>query len=156
MILFKQNINPTSKAALATMGYKQKKNRSVLAVAVIFAVVVFAWGFVLLSNASAGTGTSALVHDGDGGTTKLSLAEDTTKTFTTSYGTNTVVVKNGEVRVESADCDNQDCVHQGTISTADKQIICLPHKLWIEIVSDEGKSGSMDTSKADSFDASSR
>ena len=156
MILKKQNINPTSKAALATMDYKQKKNRSVLAVAVILAIVVFAWGFVLLSSASAGTGSSAIVHDGDGGTTKLSLAEDTAKTFTTSYGTNTVVVKNGEVHVESADCDNQDCVHQGTISTAGKQIICLPHKLWIEIVSDEGESGSMDTSKAGSFDASSR
>ncbi len=156
MILSKRNINPTSKAALATMGYKQKKNRSVLAVAVILAIVVFAWGFVLLSSASAGTGTSALVHDGDGGVTQLSLAEDTTKTFTTSYGTNTVVVKNGGVHVESADCDNQDCVHQGAISTADKQIICLPHKLWIEIVSENGESGSMDTSKADSFDTSSR
>ncbi len=156
MILNKHNINPTSKAALATMGYKQKKNRSVLAVAIILAIVVFAWGFVLLSSASAGTGTSAIVHDGDGGTTKLSLTENTTKTLTTSYGTNTVVVSNGEICVESADCDNQDCVHQGTISTADKQIICLPHKLWIEIVSDEGESGSMDASKAGRFDASSR
>ena len=156
MLLNKRNVNPTSRAALATTSYKQKKNRSVLAVGIILTIVLFAWGFVLLSSASAGTGSSALVHDGDGGVTRLSLAEDTTKTFTTSYGTNTVVVSNGEVHVESADCDNQDCVHQGSISTADKQIICLPHKLWIEIVSDEGISGSMDTSKAGSFDTNSR
>ncbi len=156
MHLNKRHINPTSQAAAATMTHKQKNNHSVIIVGAIFAIVLFAWGFVLLSNASAGNAKKAIVHDGDGGTTELSLNKDTTRTFTTSHGSNTVVVEKGQVYVESSDCDNQDCVHQGAISTPNKQIICLPHELWIEIVADGEESSSMDTAKADSFDANSR
>ena len=49
-------------------------------------------------------------------------------------GTNTVQVERGRIRVAEADCPDQVCVRQGWISDGTVPIICLPHKLVIEIV----------------------
>jgi len=53
----------------------------------------------------------------------------------TDAGRNTIQVKNGEVQVSDADCPNHDCVNQGAISKAGQQIVCLPHKLTVDISS---------------------
>lgn len=49
-------------------------------------------------------------------------------------GSNTVLVEPGRVRVSQADCPDQICVEQGYISDGTVPIVCLPHKLVIEIV----------------------
>ena len=38
-----------------------------------------------------------------------------------------------------ANCHNQDCVKQGKINDMSKSIICLPHKVVVEIQSDDRK-----------------
>jgi len=48
-------------------------------------------------------------------------------------GTNTVVIKDGEVFVEKATCKNQVCVKSGKISKKGESIICLPNKVVVEI-----------------------
>lgn len=100
------------------------------AVVLAVALGVFAWGKI------AG-GAYAVIHDGDGGETKLALSVDEELTITTSKGTNVVAVRNGKVSVVEADCPNHDCMRQGEIDSAGQQIICLPHELWIEVVSDD-------------------
>lgn len=52
-------------------------------------------------------------------------------------GSNTVLVEQGRIRVEEADCPDQVCVKQGWISDGATPIVCLPHKLMIEIVGGE-------------------
>lgn len=63
-------------------------------------------------------------------------------TFTHSDGSwNVLHVTPTGIRMDSADCSTQDCVHQGT-ATIDNyefrplggQIICLPHKLIVELI----------------------
>ena len=49
-------------------------------------------------------------------------------------GTNTVQVEKGRIRILEADCPDQVCVNQGWISSGAVPIICLPHRLIIEIV----------------------
>ena len=120
------------------------------AFAVLLACAVFALPG-LMGNASDGDNASdggdrVLVHDGDGNVHELSLSEDSTMTVETSLGTNVVEVKDGAVYVSAADCDNHDCMRQGKIDAPGKQIICLPHKLWIEIVSAGDEGGQMDES----------
>ena len=57
--------------------------------------------------------------------------------------TNTVVIKNGEVFMKSADCPDQICVHQGHKSKNGESITCLPNKVFVEV---RGKSkSSVDT-----------
>lgn len=91
-----------------------------------------------------GLGAVALVHDGDGAVHELPLDRDATLAVETSLGSNTVVVEGGSVRVAEADCPHGDCMRQVPISHPGEQIICLPHKLWIEIVASGGEAGEMD------------
>ena len=53
-------------------------------------------------------------------------------------GSNTVVVEKGRICISEADCPDQVCVNRGWISDGTVPIICLPHKLMIEIVGGEG------------------
>ena len=48
-------------------------------------------------------------------------------------GSNTVEVAPGKIRVSQADCPDQVCVKQGFIADGTVPIVCLPHKLIIEI-----------------------
>lgn len=50
------------------------------------------------------------------------------------FGANTILVEPGRIRVSQADCPDQVCVNQGFISDGTVPIVCLPHKLIIEIV----------------------
>lgn len=51
----------------------------------------------------------------------------------TEFGRNTVHVEHGAISVTDADCPDLICVHQGRISTDALPIVCLPHRLVIEI-----------------------
>lgn len=46
---------------------------------------------------------------------------------------NVMDIRDGQVSVTSATCPDQICVHQGAISAKGETIVCLPHKLVIEI-----------------------
>lgn len=54
-------------------------------------------------------------------------------------GTNTVQVERGRIRVSGADCPDQICVGQGWISNVGLPIVCLPHRLMIEITGGGGE-----------------
>ena len=57
------------------------------------------------------------------------------ETFTVEgpAGTNTIEVEPGRIRVQSADCPDQICVHQGWIDHGVTPIVCLPTKLVITL-----------------------
>lgn len=127
------------------------KNPNVLVAIIIAAVVVIgciAW-FTWQGSQTATVDNTlvARVHDGDGGTTELPLSQDGTRTITTKLGTNVIEVADGAVHVDSATCSNKDCMRQGAISQQRQQIICLPNKLWIEIVHEGDADGKMDAAK---------
>jgi hypothetical protein len=79
---------------------------------------------------------TAVVHNDSGIVCELPLSTDTTYEVTSELGANTVVVEGGEVYVAEADCPGHDCMSQGRISDTSQTIVCLPHKMWIEITSD--------------------
>ena len=57
-------------------------------------------------------------------------------------GRNLISVEQGRIRVSEADCPDQICVDQGWISDGTVPIVCLPHRLMIQIVGgDEGLDG---------------
>ena len=51
----------------------------------------------------------------------------------TEYGYNEMTIKDGKAGVTASDCKNQVCVHSMAISQNGQSIICLPHKLIIQI-----------------------
>jgi hypothetical protein len=48
-------------------------------------------------------------------------------------GSNRIVVRDGEVFVESAPCANQICVKTGTVSRPGQWIACLPNRVFVAV-----------------------
>ncbi|GGM36533.1 hypothetical protein GCM10011351_23300 [Paraliobacillus quinghaiensis] len=46
---------------------------------------------------------------------------------------NTIEVVDGRIRIKSATCPDQVCVRTGYISEPGETIVCLPHKLIVEV-----------------------
>ena len=64
----------------------------------------------------------------------LPLDEDTTLTVGGKQGDyNVVEIKDGEVRMTEADCRDQICVNHKAIHYNNESIVCLPHKVTVEI-----------------------
>ena len=50
---------------------------------------------------------------------------------------NTIEIRDRQIRVLSADCPDQTCVHMGWLKSASMPIVCLPHKLVVEFTDDD-------------------
>lgn len=48
---------------------------------------------------------------------------------------NTLQIKNHKIKMIQATCPDKLCIKQGAISKKGQSIICLPHKLIIEVIS---------------------
>lgn len=127
---------------------------NILAVLFIAAVLFGSSALCFASVLPAGSGGTfaAVVHASDGQVYELPLEVDTTLEVCTDEGSNTVTVSEGRVFMQEADCDGHDCMYQGYLSAPGGQIICLPHKLWIEVV----ETGSQDAQSEDGLDVISR
>lgn len=104
--------------------------------AVLFAVIaLLAAGFYFLYPAGGMGQTAAIYVDGElYDTVDLSaVAVPYEFTVETEYGYNTVRVSPGAIEVAEADCSEQVCVNQGTITDGLIPITCLPHHMVIRI-----------------------
>ena len=52
----------------------------------------------------------------------------------TDKGYNIIHIHNGKVVVEESDCSNQLCVRKGVIEEPGEIIVCLPHKVVVQII----------------------
>lgn len=64
----------------------------------------------------------------------FSLEEDYEYQVITDMGNNLIVIKDGVVDVTAADCPDRVCANHVPIKNVGETIICLPHKLVVEIV----------------------
>ncbi len=60
----------------------------------------------------------------------ISLSQDGEYRIDSDNGWNVIIVESGTVRVASASCVNQDCVHRGA-ANGGAPIVCLPNRLVI-------------------------
>lgn len=63
--------------------------------------------------------------------------------ITSARGTNTILVEPGRICMLSADCDDQICVHAGWLSDRAAPIVCLPHRIVIELDGAPAQAGSV-------------
>lgn len=61
------------------------------------------------------------------------LSEDQTFEISTEKGKNTVTIKGGKVTVSEADCPDKYCVNHVAVDSTGETIVCLPHRVIIEI-----------------------
>lgn len=65
------------------------------------------------------------------------LTEELAYEIQTKEGINHLEIKDGSARIISADCSNQVCVQSKAIRYANETIVCLPHKVKIQIEGEE-------------------
>ena len=65
-----------------------------------------------------------------------SIDNDKTIEVVTEYGKNVIEIKNKKVSITYADCPDKYCVSHVSITDSYQTIVCLPHRLAIEIVGD--------------------
>ena len=109
---------------------------------IIIAVLIFAAGIagsIVVLNAPK---KNTVIIKSDGKilyTLDLSREPDRTFEIKTDRGENTVEIKDGKIRVLSADCPDKTCVRMGWLESSTMPIVCLPHKLVIEFAdADDG------------------
>lgn len=61
------------------------------------------------------------------------MYEDTVVDIDEPLGHNTLVISDGQACISEADCPDQYCVRHRAVSKTGETIICLPHKLVVEI-----------------------
>lgn len=107
-----------------------KKGDILLSVAILVAAAGLFW-FNILSGSN---GERVRVTVDGSVYAELLLSGEHTETVKTEYGTNVLVIKNGSVSVAEADCPDGYCKSHVAISSSGETIVCLPHRLVVEIV----------------------
>lgn len=119
---------------------KNKIRNDVILAAVI---VIIAVAGLLFINGTRVEGNRVVVKINGVETQSYSLSENTEfeiKTGKNNSNYNIVVIENGKVRVTEADCPDGICEDYSPISYVGETIICLPHKVVIEIIGDNTNS----------------
>lgn len=118
------------------MNMKSSKTWIVIFAAVL---VICAAAFLLLKG-SGGHGTVAVIRVDGEIYEKINL--DTVAVaydmeIKTEFGYNKLHIEHDGISVTEADCRDHICMDQGKISQAGVPIVCLPHRLTIEIEGDD-------------------
>ena len=111
----------------------QKGDIAAIALVLCMAAAVFAC-FLPGGNSE---GAAAEVYCEDELVRVVSLDEDQMFTLTGDYS-NTITVRDGKIAVTESDCPGGDCVSCGWSDSAGRSIVCLPNRLEIRIVGDDG------------------
>lgn len=108
-----------------------KKIRNDILLVVIVLVVALSV-FALFKN-TLKSGKTAVVKVNNEVVFSADLGEDCSQKIATENGYNIIEIKNGVVRVKEADCRDKICVNHRPIGKTGETVVCLPHKLVVEI-----------------------
>lgn len=119
------------------MNDKIRLKRDIILVLVMLAVAMMA--LLIINYGVKKKGTYAVVKVDGQELYKLELDKDTTVDVAGYQGgLNRIEVKAGKVSMTEADCPDELCVKTGKISRTGETIVCLPHRVVIEIKSTQG------------------
>lgn len=111
-----------------------KKNNRIWAAALAAACILCLAAFFLLRASGGGTIAVITIDGEEYERIDLSKVQESYRLeIRTEYGYNCVLVEPGSIRVTEADCPDGVCVRQGAITNGGVPIVCMPHRLVIEI-----------------------
>ena len=125
------------------MNKKLSKNRK-LKNDVVLAVVItlLATAGLLLFNLLKTQGDYVSVKINGEEKYRYSLSENVDTVIYTGENNNQenrLIIENNQAYIISADCPDKICVGHRPVSNVNESIVCLPHKVVVEIVSDEAE-----------------
>lgn len=130
MLLY--NVSVTNKRSKA-LDNKVRLKRDIILV--LSMVIIAAAAFLIINFAVKKDGSYAVIKV-DGSVIKtldLNSGETTIEVNGYQGGVNKVVINDGKVSMTEADCPDELCVKTGKISRVGETIVCLPHRVVVEI-----------------------
>lgn len=112
---------------------KRRKNDLILILAALLLAAAL-WGALAVFRSE---GAYALVTVNGEEYGRYALDKDTQQSIISGEHSNLLVISEGGARISEADCPDKLCVNQGEIRYSGQSIICLPHKVVVEIVGGE-------------------
>lgn len=107
-----------------------KKNDIILILGILAAAAaVFCWSFFQQRE----EGARAVVYLEGEAIASYSLEEEGEYEIRSEKGINRLVIRNGSADMTEADCPDGLCVKQHSIRKTGETIVCLPHKVVVEI-----------------------
>lgn len=117
------------------MNKSRKSRNDIILVAVI--LLIAAAGLLLVSlNREAGAYATVKIDGVQ--TASYPLSEDITVEITSGENgefSNTLVIEKGKAYISQADCPDKICAGHRAVSYTGETIVCLPHKVIVEITS---------------------
>ena len=119
----------------------KKKDIIMIAAMLLAALVLY-----LISQVSLGAEASTIVVTLDGKEVlRRPLAVENTYDIAQDDGSlNVIAVENGAVYMKEANCRDGLCIRQGKMKNGAKTIVCLPHKIVIQLTGDAPVSDNSD------------
>ena len=111
------------------------KNKGIRADILLIGALLIAGGIIAVILLFAGKAGSSVVVRVDGKTVKeFSLSENTEYLIEGAEGgSNVLHIEGGQAWISEADCPDGLCKNMGKINKAGQSIVCLPHKVVVEI-----------------------
>ena len=107
------------------------KKGDIILICIILCMAALGFGIMIFGNRGDG-GTLTVTIDGKVyGTYDMSKDQEITMDESTGY--NRFEIKDGVVSMVEADCPDQYCVEHAAIHREGETIVCLPHKVVLEI-----------------------
>ncbi len=100
---------------------------------IISVIAVLALALFVFLKITDRTGACAVVTVDGVEEARFDLSADTEYEIKSAEGVNHLVIKEGYAYLKDADCPDKLCVKMGRINKEGQSIICLPHKVVIEI-----------------------
>lgn len=121
---------------------KKNKIRNDLILAAV--IIIMAAAGLLLINLTKEQGNRLVVKIDGTETSSYSLSENTSfevRTGKNGENINVVVIENGKAYVSEADCPDGICKDYRPVSYVGETIVCLPHKLVLEVTGEKSDGG---------------
>ena len=127
------------------------KKRDIWLACIVIAVSLILLGILKFANQESGTQIEIRVNGQTYGIYDLSRNQEIT--VETEYGHNLVVIADGQAYMSEADCPDGYCKNQGKISHENETIVCLPHKLVVEVQVTKDSVANANVNKNENTDA---
>lgn len=114
-----------------------KKNEQILLALILCISALAIIGMTIYKNNKVINNAKVIVSISGQEEYSFNLEEDGIHKIETDAGYNEIEIKDKSVVMKDANCPDKLCIHQGKIDTDMETIVCLPHKLIVEIRSDK-------------------
>ena len=107
------------------------KKGDIILICMMLCLAAIGFGMIVFGGKDAGGVLTVTIDGKVYGTYDLSVNQEVIMDETTGY--NRFVIKDGEVTMIEAGCPDQYCVKHAPIDKENETIVCLPHKVVLEI-----------------------